>query len=185
MTPMPLLRCRGLEAGYGVSQVLFGLDFDIRAGEVVAVLGRNGMGKSTTIRTLVGGLRARRGTLALPAPALHPRPADAADDQRRARDEQCQAAKRVEAHLAVHPRSPTGRRQPTLGRVSPSPSTRLTTAPRPPRLATCRECRVCNPDTGVSAAGAAAASEFPCGCRAFQAGAAFETPTPPARRRPV
>ena len=54
----PLLRCRGLEAGYGASQVLFGLDFDIHAGEVVALLGRNGMGKSTLIKTLIGGLRA-------------------------------------------------------------------------------------------------------------------------------
>jgi len=33
----PLLSCRGLEAGYGASQVLFGLDFDIHAGEVVAL----------------------------------------------------------------------------------------------------------------------------------------------------
>ncbi len=54
----PLLCCRGLEAGYGASRVLFGLDFDIRAGEVVALLGRNGMGKSTTIRSIVGGLLA-------------------------------------------------------------------------------------------------------------------------------
>ena len=44
MSPMPLLRCRGLEAGYGLSQVLFGLDFDIQPGEVVALLGRNGAG---------------------------------------------------------------------------------------------------------------------------------------------
>ena len=59
----PLLSCRGLEAGYGASQVLFGLDFDIAAGEVVALLGRNGMGKSTTIKALVGGLRPQRGEI--------------------------------------------------------------------------------------------------------------------------
>lgn len=63
MSAIPLLSCRGLEAGYGASQVLFGLDFDIRPGEVVALLGRNGMGKSTTIRTIVGGLRPQRGEI--------------------------------------------------------------------------------------------------------------------------
>jgi branched-chain amino acid transport system ATP-binding protein len=76
MSPMPLLRCRGLEAGYGVSQVLFGLDFDIHAGEVVALLGRNGMGKSTTIRTLVGGLRVQRGEIHFDGRAIHGARAD-------------------------------------------------------------------------------------------------------------
>ena len=61
----PLLSCRGLEAGYGASQVLFGLDFDIQPGEVVALLGRNGMGKSTTVRTIMGLLPARRGRIVL------------------------------------------------------------------------------------------------------------------------
>ena len=58
-----MLSCRGLEAGYGASQVLFGLDLSIAAGEVVTLLGRNGMGKSTTIKALIGGLRARRGEI--------------------------------------------------------------------------------------------------------------------------
>jgi len=69
--PEPLLTCRGLEAGYGVSQVLFGLDLDIWAGEVVTLLGRNGMGKSTTIRALIGGLRARRGKIRFAGHAIH------------------------------------------------------------------------------------------------------------------
>jgi branched-chain amino acid transport system ATP-binding protein len=73
----PLLSCRGLEAGYGASQVLFGLDFDIRAGEVVALLGRNGMGKSTTIRTLVGGLRPLRGEIRFDGRAIQGGRADA------------------------------------------------------------------------------------------------------------
>ncbi|MGV3681195.1 MAG: ABC transporter ATP-binding protein [Acidovorax sp.] len=59
--PEPLLSCQGLEAGYGVSQVLFGIDLQIGAGEVVSLLGRNGMGKSTTIKTLVGALRPTAG----------------------------------------------------------------------------------------------------------------------------
>ncbi|WP_425473295.1 ABC transporter ATP-binding protein [Verticiella sediminum] len=56
-----MLACRGLQAGYGASQVLFGLDFQIRPGEMLTLLGRNGMGKSTTIKTLIGGLPVRAG----------------------------------------------------------------------------------------------------------------------------
>ncbi|WP_407278175.1 ABC transporter ATP-binding protein [Aromatoleum evansii] len=72
-----LLSCLGLEAGYGASQVLFGLNFDIRAGEVVTLLGRNGMGKSTTIRAVIGGLRARRGEIRFDGRAIQGLSADA------------------------------------------------------------------------------------------------------------
>jgi len=71
MKPEPLLSCRGLEAGYGASQVLFGVDLEIAAGEVVTLLGRNGMGKSTTIKALTGGLRARRGEIHFAGSAIH------------------------------------------------------------------------------------------------------------------
>jgi branched-chain amino acid transport system ATP-binding protein len=63
MTAHALLTCSGVEAGYGASQVLFGLDFEIRAQEVLTLLGRNGMGKSTTIKTLVGALSPKRGEI--------------------------------------------------------------------------------------------------------------------------
>ena len=76
MSASALLRCRGLEAGYGASQVLFGLDFDIRAGEVVALLGRNGMGKSTTIKTVVGGLCPQRGEIVFDGRPIHGARAD-------------------------------------------------------------------------------------------------------------
>ena len=56
-----MLRVSGLEASYGDSQVLFGVSFDVGPGEVVTLLGRNGMGKTTTIRTLMGILKPRRG----------------------------------------------------------------------------------------------------------------------------
>jgi branched-chain amino acid transport system ATP-binding protein len=56
MKAEPLLDCRALQAGYGASQVLFGIDLSIQAGEVVSLLGRNGMGKSTTIKTIVGSI---------------------------------------------------------------------------------------------------------------------------------
>ncbi|MFN0183288.1 MAG: ABC transporter ATP-binding protein [Aquabacterium sp.] len=61
----PLLQVQGLQAGYGSSQVLFGLDFELRAGEVITLLGRNGMGKSTTIKCLTGLLRPQAGRIVL------------------------------------------------------------------------------------------------------------------------
>jgi branched-chain amino acid transport system ATP-binding protein len=58
-----LLSVRGLTAGYGLSLVLFGLDFDVHEGECVALLGRNGMGKTTTVRSLTGLLRSNGGEI--------------------------------------------------------------------------------------------------------------------------
>ena len=56
-----LLEVKGLETAYGSSQVLFGVDFTIRQGEVATLLGRNGMGKTTTVRSLLGLTPARSG----------------------------------------------------------------------------------------------------------------------------
>jgi len=56
-----MLNVDGLFAGYGFGDVLFGLDFNIQQGEVVGLLGRNGMGKTTTIRSIMGMAPARRG----------------------------------------------------------------------------------------------------------------------------
>ncbi|OGA08860.1 MAG: ABC transporter ATP-binding protein [Betaproteobacteria bacterium RIFCSPHIGHO2_12_FULL_69_13] len=58
-----MLEVRSLEAGYGPSQVLFGVSFDIRQGEVVTLLGRNGMGKTTTVHALMGIVPAKAGTI--------------------------------------------------------------------------------------------------------------------------
>jgi len=57
---LSLLRTRGLEAFYGDFQALFGIDFEIAEGEVVAVIGANGAGKSTLLRTICGVLKAPR-----------------------------------------------------------------------------------------------------------------------------
>ena len=51
---MSLLELRGVTAGYGSGQVLFGIDLAIAEGEVVTLLGRNGMGKTTTVRAIMG-----------------------------------------------------------------------------------------------------------------------------------
>jgi branched-chain amino acid transport system ATP-binding protein len=58
-----LLSVQNLETAYGASQVLFGIDLDIAAGEVVTLLGRNGMGKTTTVRSIMGLTSARAGTI--------------------------------------------------------------------------------------------------------------------------
>ena len=59
----PLLTVRDLCAGYGETEVLRGIDLSVEAGEIVAVLGSNGVGKSTLNRTLSGVVRARAGSI--------------------------------------------------------------------------------------------------------------------------
>ncbi|MCX7169339.1 MAG: ABC transporter ATP-binding protein [Proteobacteria bacterium] len=58
-----VLEVEGLETCYGRSQTLFGVDLRIEAGEMVTLLGRNGMGKTTTVRSIVGLLRPTRGSV--------------------------------------------------------------------------------------------------------------------------
>ncbi len=57
-----MLTVANLQAGYGPAQVLFDVSFSVGTGEVVTLLGRNGMGKTTTIKTLMGLLPARGGS---------------------------------------------------------------------------------------------------------------------------
>jgi branched-chain amino acid transport system ATP-binding protein len=56
-----MLSVRHLQASYGPAQVLFDISLEVRAGEVVTLLGRNGMGKTTTVRSIMGLLRPRGG----------------------------------------------------------------------------------------------------------------------------
>jgi branched-chain amino acid transport system ATP-binding protein len=58
-----LLSVSGLQAAYGASQVLFGVDLSVGAGEVVTLIGRNGMGKTTTIKSIMGLLRPKGGKI--------------------------------------------------------------------------------------------------------------------------
>jgi branched-chain amino acid transport system ATP-binding protein len=63
--PEALLIARGVEAGYGNRQVLFGVDLDVAEGEAVALLGANGSGKSTLLNAISGFVRPRRGSIRL------------------------------------------------------------------------------------------------------------------------
>ncbi|MCJ8052905.1 ABC transporter ATP-binding protein [Shinella curvata] len=67
---MTLLSLKGLETFYGASQALFGVDLDIRQGEVVALMGRNGMGKTTTINSIIGLVRPRAGAISFGGKAI-------------------------------------------------------------------------------------------------------------------
>ena len=59
----PLLAVRGLEAWYGESHILHGVDFDVAPGEVVTMLGRNGAGKTTTLKSIMGVVPRRQGSI--------------------------------------------------------------------------------------------------------------------------
>src|SRR5260370_25756566 len=59
----PLLEVQEIETCYGLSQALFGLSLSVRSGEMVAMMGRNGMGKTTTIRSIMGLTPARAGAI--------------------------------------------------------------------------------------------------------------------------
>ncbi len=61
----PLLAIRDLNAWYGESHILHGVNFEVRAGEVVTLLGRNGAGKTTTLKSIMGIVPRREGSIAL------------------------------------------------------------------------------------------------------------------------
>ena len=58
-----MLEVRGLNAWYGESHILHGVDFDVRPGEVVTLLGRNGAGKTTTMKSIMGLVSKRAGSV--------------------------------------------------------------------------------------------------------------------------
>ena len=65
------LEIEGLETAYGRGQVLFGVSLVVREGEVATLLGRNGMGKTTTVRSIMGMVRSRAGTIRFGDKPLH------------------------------------------------------------------------------------------------------------------
>jgi urea transport system ATP-binding protein len=61
--PSPMLTVRGLRAGYGSTPILQGIELDVARGEIVAVIGRNGVGKTTLMKSLIGLLPAWEGSI--------------------------------------------------------------------------------------------------------------------------
>src|SRR6202171_6666667 len=61
----PLMKAASVDAGYSTMQVLWGVDLDVRAGETVLLLGANGAGKTTFLKSLVGLIEARHGSIQL------------------------------------------------------------------------------------------------------------------------
>ena len=63
MSAIPLLEVQGLRAGYGGTQILQGIDFSVNRGEIVAIIGRNGVGKTTLMKCLIGLLATKEGQI--------------------------------------------------------------------------------------------------------------------------
>ncbi len=63
MSASPLLTVEGIDVCYGASQILFGVGFTVERGQTMALLGRNGAGKSTTFKAIIGILAPRAGTI--------------------------------------------------------------------------------------------------------------------------
>ena len=72
----PLLSVKGLEAWYGESHILHGVDFEVRPGEVVTLLGRNGAGKTTTLKSIMGIVGQRKGSIRFTGRELIALPSD-------------------------------------------------------------------------------------------------------------
>jgi branched-chain amino acid transport system ATP-binding protein len=72
-----LLSVNGLEAWYGESHILHGVTFDVQPGEVVTLLGRNGVGKTTTLKAIMGIIESRTGSVSLEGKELIGLPSDA------------------------------------------------------------------------------------------------------------
>ena len=70
-----LVEARGLHSYYGASHVLRGVDFHVDRGETIGLMGRNGMGKSTLLKSLMGIVRPRAGSVAVKGRAMVGRPA--------------------------------------------------------------------------------------------------------------
>ena len=70
-----MLAVRDIETFYGASQVLFGVGLQVGAGEVVTLMGRNGMGKTTTVRSIMGLTPPRRGSILFDGAEMAGRPA--------------------------------------------------------------------------------------------------------------
>jgi len=69
-----MLQLEAVETFYGDSQVLYGMELEVNAGEVVTLIGRNGMGKTTTVRSIMGMTAPRNGTITFDGKVISGRP---------------------------------------------------------------------------------------------------------------
>ncbi|MEO8936211.1 MAG: ABC transporter ATP-binding protein [Burkholderiaceae bacterium] len=76
-TDRPILSVQGLHAGYGRTPILHGIDFHVGHGEIVAIVGRNGVGKSTLMKSLIGLLPSTQGTITFDGADVTRSPANA------------------------------------------------------------------------------------------------------------
>jgi branched-chain amino acid transport system ATP-binding protein len=107
----PLLQVQGLHAGYGRSPVLFGVDLQVGRGEIVGLLGRNGMGKTTLVRSVMGLLPTSAGTVTVAGRSMTGQPAHRVARQGLAlvpEGRQVFANLSVEEHLTAFQRGGTG-----------------------------------------------------------------------------
>ena len=74
MSAAPLLSVEGVETAYGTSQVLFGMSLQVARGEVVTLIGRNGMGKTTTVKSVMGMLHPKAGRVVMDGRELQGQP---------------------------------------------------------------------------------------------------------------
>jgi branched-chain amino acid transport system ATP-binding protein len=75
MADAPLLEVAGIETSYGLSRVLFGISLAVAAGEMVSLMGRNGMGKTTTVRSIMGLTPSAAGSIRFAGGEIHALPA--------------------------------------------------------------------------------------------------------------
>ena len=108
-----MLSVEAIEAGYGGAKVLHGVDFDLDEGEALALVGRNGMGKTTTVRALFGLLPLKAGRIVFEGAALE-RPARLRHRARGPRPRARGTADVSDPHGRREPRS----RRPRRGRVA-------------------------------------------------------------------
>ena len=72
----PLLDCKDVDVSYGPVRILFGVDFEVREGEIVALLGTNGAGKSTLLKAVCGLVKPKRGKVVFDGEDVTNLPAD-------------------------------------------------------------------------------------------------------------
>ena len=150
----PLLAITGLRAAYGKIAALKGVDLEVRAGEIVALIGANGAGKSTLMMTVFGRPRAREGRIAFDGQDITQLPTHLVA---RLRIAQAPEGRRIFARMTVRGKPADGRRrhrsQRGRARSRPGAGAGAVSAPQgTPRRSAAARCRAANSRCWRSAA---------------------------------